>query len=137
MKPGVVKILANPKACQGCRACEAVCSLQHFGQVNPNATGIKINELNELGKFKQVICQQCIDMQCADVCPEKAITRDSYTGAVIIGESCSGCGACADACPIGAINIAEINGNRKAVKCDLCGGVPQCVAICPRQSLGW
>lgn len=137
MKPGVIKVSINPKACQGCRACESLCSLYHFGVVNPNATGIKISEQKELGKFKQIVCQQCIDMPCAEVCPEDAITRDSYSGAVVINDNCIGCGKCKEACPISAINIAELEGNKKAVKCDLCGGLPQCVSICPRQAIGW
>jgi len=137
MKPGVVKILSNSKACQGCRACEAVCSLNHFGLVNPNATGIKIIELEELGKFKQIECQQCVDMQCASACAQNAITRNSFTGAVEINENCNGCEKCVEACPIGAIQITKINEEMKVVKCDLCGGVPQCVLICPRQALSW
>lgn len=137
MKPGVIKVVTNPKTCQGCRACEAICSLQHFGYVNPDATSIKIKELGEMGKFTQTVCQQCIDMECAKACPENAIVRNSYSGAVIINESCNGCGNCADACQIHAITIVEVDGTNKALKCDLCGGLPQCIAACPRQSLSW
>lgn len=137
MKPGVVKVLTNPKSCQGCRACEAICSMQHFGIVNPNAAGIKIKELEELGKFSQIVCQQCIDMPCADACPDKAIKRNTYSGAVVIEDNCNACGKCADACPIHAIAIVELGEDKKAVKCDLCGGLPQCISMCPRQVLGW
>lgn len=137
MKPGVIKLRTNAKTCQGCRACESVCSLYHFDVINPTASGVQISELKELGKFRQVVCQQCLDMRCETVCPEKAITRDSYSGAVVINENCTGCGECIEACGIGAIRLAELNGNKRAVKCDLCGGLPQCVSICPRQALGW
>lgn len=137
MKPGVVKLNTHPKTCQGCRACEATCSAFHFGLVNPKATGIKIYELEELGKFKQVVCQQCIDMPCAVVCPTGAITRNRYSGAVEISAECNGCGNCIEACPIDAIQLAFIPTGLRAVKCDLCGGLPQCVSVCPRQALAW
>ncbi len=137
MKPGVIKVKVNPDLCQGCRACESICSVFHLGVVNPAATGIKIEEKEKLGHFKQTVCQQCIDMVCAEACPVNAISRDSFTGAVVIGDNCIGCGKCAEACPIDAINMIEVEGKNLAFKCDLCGGVPECVKICPRNALGW
>lgn len=136
MKPGVIKVRVNPDLCQGCRACESVCSVFHLGVVNPAATGIKIEE-EKLGHFNQNVCQQCLDMVCAEACPVNAISRDSFTGAVVIGDNCIGCGKCAKACPIDAINIIKVNNKKLAFKCDLCGGVPECVKICPRNALGW
>lgn len=137
MIPGVVKVMTNARACQGCRACEAVCSLKHYGVVNPSATGIKITEGKVPGKFAQTICQQCIDMPCAAVCPVEAIQKDGFTGAVAILDTCTGCGACVEACPIHAIQMAEVADQVRAIKCDLCGGIPECVEICPRQALSW
>lgn len=133
MKPGTIKIKVNPSVCQGCRVCESVCSLGHFGGINPAGTGIKIHEKEKLGTFKQIVCQQCMDMPCASACPEGIISRDRYSGAVVIGEGCTGCGKCREACPIDAIQMME----KQAVKCDLCGGLPQCVEACPRQALSW
>lgn len=137
MIPGVVKVLTHARACQGCRACEAVCALKHYGRVNPRATGIKIKEGKTLGSFSQTVCQQCLDMPCAEVCPVEAIQKDGFTGAVVIQETCTGCGACVAACPIQAIRMAELDDRTLAVKCDLCGGIPECVSICPRQALSW
>ncbi len=136
MKPGVIKVKVNPDQCQGCRACESVCSLFHLGQVMPDATGIRISEPS-LGHFEQTVCQQCIDMVCAEPCPVDTISRDAYSGAVVIGENCIGCGKCAEACPIGAISMITTDGKKMAFKCDLCGGLPECVKICPREALGW
>jgi len=137
MKPGTVKINSNTKTCQGCRACEAICSVHHFDEVNPRSTGIKIKETGEFGRFTHIVCQQCIDMPCSTVCGVKAISRDSFTGSVVISEDCTGCGDCIEACPIGAINMTSVAGKDIAFKCDFCGGIPQCVNICPRHSLSW
>ena len=138
MKAGVIKIKTNNNVCQGCRTCEAVCSLSHTQAVSPQTRGIQVKELNELGKFHLTICQQCIDMVCAASCPTGCIKRNAYSGAVeIIKEDCTGCGACAESCPISAIVMADLDGEIKPYKCDLCGGLPQCVSACPRQSLSW
>ena len=137
MKPGAIKIKMNPEVCQGCRVCEAVCSLNHFGAVSPSGTGIRVEEKEQLGTFNLFVCQQCFDLPCADVCPQNAIARNSYSGAVEVGEECNGCGACVDACPYNAIVISAVTGKERAVKCDLCGGLPVCFNACPRQVLSW
>jgi Fe-S-cluster-containing hydrogenase component 2 len=137
LKPGRVKLQLTEELCQGCRVCEALCSTYHFGLNNPYGTGIHIYEKEELGNFVQVACVQCVDMPCAQVCPTGAIIHNSYSGAVEITDACNLCAACADACPIHAIWIAPTHAISKAVKCDLCGGLPQCVSACPRQALAW
>lgn len=137
LKPGPVKLNLNPKMCQGCRACEALCSTFHFGFNNPLATGIRIYEQEKLGHFKQVACVQCLDAPCAAACPTGAIVHNSYSGAVEVTDACNRCGECVEACPIDAIWVVPVAAIQKAIKCDLCGGLPQCVAACPRQALSW
>lgn len=137
LKPGVIKVKTNKEVCQGCRTCEAVCSLNHTDAVSPQTRGIQISELGQLGKFKITVCQQCFDMPCAEACPENIIARNAYSGAVVIGEGCIGCGSCAEACPFSAIVMTDFDGEVKPFKCDLCGGLPECVSACPRQALSW
>jgi Fe-S-cluster-containing dehydrogenase component len=92
-------------------------------------------------------CQHCHDPACLDPCPTGAIRRDA-TGAVELdADLCTGCGACAKACPWDAIRMAprpaspggakpEI-GAQIAVKCDLCRGHdgPECVSACPTDAI--
>lgn len=137
MKPGVVKLKVNKEVCQGCRTCEAVCSLVHTEAVSPQFTGIQVKEQSELGRFELIACHQCFDIPCSKVCPTGCIARNAYSGAVEIGKDCVGCGACAEACPFGAIVMTELDGEIRPFKCDLCGGLPECVPACPRHALSW
>jgi len=67
-----------------------------------------------------------------------AISIDSRTGAVLIDESeCTACGDCVTHCPFNTNGrvIFVIAERGTAIKCDLCGGEPQCVEICPTDAL--
>lgn len=93
-------------------------------------------------------CQHCHDPACLDPCPTGAIQRDA-TGAVELdADLCTGCGACAKACPWEAIRMAprppSTDARRAAamsteiaVKCDLCRGLdgPECVSACPTDAI--
>jgi Fe-S-cluster-containing hydrogenase component 2 len=46
-------------------------------------------------------------------------------------DECIGCEACVQACPFGAIIALE----DKVVKCELCGGSPQCVRYCAAETI--
>ena len=77
-----------------------------------------------------VVCQQCEEPACANICPVQAISRDVDTDAVVVDyDLCVGCRMCVVACPFGA--VAFDMDRRQAIKCDLCGGVePWCVRFC-------
>jgi pyruvate formate lyase activating enzyme len=48
-----------------------------------------------------------------------------------VKENCTGCGACVDACPEGAI---ELVGERSRTNRDRCTGVGKCAQICPNEA---
>jgi Fe-S-cluster-containing hydrogenase component 2 len=123
-------IRVSPKKCKGCRLCEAMCSFSHTGTIAPTRSRIRIRSEPLKGKDVPVVCQQCKEEPCAAACPFGAIVRNSKQGILIINEDdCRACGSCIEACPFGAVFLDSESG--KAIKCDLCGGDPICVKMCP------
>ncbi|MGI6686321.1 MAG: 4Fe-4S dicluster domain-containing protein [Bacillota bacterium] len=123
-------IVMKPMECAGCRTCEMVCSVKHYGVSSPVRSQIRVVEWLKEGLCSPLTCLQCEEALCEKACPMKAISRDNKTGAKIIDEKlCVGCRMCVLACPVGGTAIHL--DTRKAMKCDLCGGDPQCVRFCP------
>ena len=128
-------LVANSLACTGCRTCETLCSLLKTGDINPELARLQIDRRPFEGRFVQSVCRQCSIPYCLNACPVEAIVISSKTGAVLIDErKCDGCEQCKAACPYGMI-IYDAR-KQKACKCDLCGGQPQCVRVCPMNALG-
>jgi carbon-monoxide dehydrogenase iron sulfur subunit len=126
-------ITVNPDKCTGCRLCELACSLRSVGEFNPARSRIRVIGFEELFCLP-VVCFQCEKSYCAEVCPASAIVSEQATGVVrVIKEKCTGCKICILACPFG--NIAFSSEEKIAVKCELCGGEPECVAFCPTRAL--
>lgn len=110
------------------------CSEKQSGGYNPRLALLKIRHINEGLIHEPVVCRQCHNPYCQTVCPVDAVERDEETGAVIIDpDKCTGCGLCAKYCYLGVICIN--NEEKKAQKCDLCGGSPACVRECPTGAL--
>ena len=53
-----------------------------------------------------IVCKQCENPACIDVCKPKAIARENDVIS-IDEDKCIGCGRCAKSCPFNAIFIAE------------------------------
>jgi Fe-S-cluster-containing dehydrogenase component len=96
-------------------------------------------------------CQHCENPTCMVGCPTGAIGRDPEGEVFIRPELCTGCSACAKACPWDNIQMAPRPKDAPrppvgtagdyaelAVKCDLCRDYeegPACVQACPTSSI--
>ena len=78
-------------------------------------------------------CLPSAGMLCLKVCLGGRLPPED-SGAVLIDRAkCTGCGLCAEACPVCAIVMDKQAGIAR--KCDLCGGDPACVRYCPTGAL--
>jgi phenylglyoxylate dehydrogenase beta subunit len=118
-----------------CTACRTKCSQikRHKGE---EGTGIKEIHAASVNAHTAYICNQCSEAACLDHCPTGAITKSTADGIVRIDQTkCLGCGLCDLSCPYGGIDFGP--GSKKASKCDLCDGEPQCVDACPAHALSF
>ena len=124
-------ILIYPEKCTGCRICEMICSFTKAEAFSSYRSRVRILKIEEEGIDLPMMCLHCEDPICSDVCPVGAIWKEE-SGLVKLDSSlCRGCHACMFVCPFGAISIDD----GYMVKCDLCGGDPQCVKWCPTEAL--
>jgi Fe-S-cluster-containing dehydrogenase component len=138
--------------CTRCGHCTATCAASH-GTARLERRGEKLvvtlrnaESVASAALLLPSACQHCHEPACLDPCPTGAIRRLA-TGAVELdAERCTGCGACAKACPWDAIRMAPRPGGGRAadgpsatvaVKCDLCRGLdgPECVSACPTDAI--
>jgi len=127
------KILVDAGECCGCRYCEMVCSFHHEGRFSPSLSRVTVEKEDRYGFDYPVFCHQCDTCPPVEACPTGALRRTSQGTVQVEEASCTGCGACVDACPFNAI---KLNGSRPIV-CDLCGGEPVCVERCPTKALSF
>lgn len=123
-------IHCNIRLCVGCRMCEVTCSLFHFGAVSPALSRIRVAKLEEIGIDMAVSCLSCEEKPCLE-CPSDALSVGQRGEIRLEGDLCSGCGTCAEECPVGAIGVHD----ELPLFCDLCDGSPSCVDSCPADAL--
>ena len=121
--------------CIACGKCELACAFAHGTEGKPAVSRINITRRGpELGT--PVICYQCDTAACAAICPTQALVRNPETGAIDMDRGrCISCRMCVAACPFG--NMLWDETYHCVQKCDLCGGDPQCVPLCPTGAIAW
>lgn len=146
-------VIGNPARCVGCRRCELACTEYNEGKSHPAIArvnvrrnwgfgpgGVQLGYWRGEGRFGnhrviQDTCRQCPHpVPCQLACPYDAIEVIPQLNARVINqEKCQGCRTCQRACPWGMTTFDEEI--KKATKCHLCNGDPECVKACPSGAL--
>ncbi|RLF33515.1 MAG: 4Fe-4S dicluster domain-containing protein [Thermoplasmata archaeon] len=125
-------VKAIPEKCCGCVMCEVVCSMKHWNVVNSYRSGIRVEKKNVIEDVPFVCSHgHLCNFECIDACKFDAMKKNDAGIVYVDYENCTGCRACERACPLHAVWIHE----KKAYKCDLCGGDPECVKFCSQDAL--
>lgn len=97
--------------CIDCKLCEEACE-ERYGARRLTLGGYQIGMLDFI-----YTCRTCTDQRCIDPCAYDSIKYDQQTREVVINEAtCTGCTACAQSCPYGAIDMVEIEAEAPAFK---------------------
>jgi CRP-like cAMP-binding protein/thioredoxin reductase/Fe-S-cluster-containing hydrogenase component 2 len=149
-------LLIDEALCVRCDNCEKACAETHGGisrlnrEAGPTFANVHV----------PTSCRHCEHPHCMADCPPDAIHR-AENGEVYIDDTCIGCENCKNNCPYGVIQMsakppkkpgllgwllfgagpgpgqdksAKAEGQKKAVKCDMCKDIPggaACVRACP------
>lgn len=152
-------LVIDQDACVRCGQCTRACASSHDdGIARMRRSGPRL--LARLGTagapaspwLLAQACQHCTSPACLPDCPTAAITRGPDGVVKIDPALCTGCGACAKACPWDAVEMGVRRPGTPAppppasgtpfetvaVKCDLCAGSrggPACAESCPTEAL--
>jgi Fe-S-cluster-containing dehydrogenase component len=119
----------DPRRCVACGHCENVCAFRQSNDFDRHFSSIRVNHYPEQSVCLPLTCVHCTVAWCMEVCPAGAIARNPETRAAEIDPArCIGCKMCMLACPFGAVHFDPRR--EVCIKCDLCGGDPQCVKHC-------
>jgi len=132
------RLIVDINKCTGCRSCVLACSFTKERVFNPELARIMVLKFETAGVDAPLFCQQCEEPRCVEACSRDAIVRQPESGILVIdAAACDGCGICLVACPYAAIfkSPGETKKEDRILKCDLCGGTPECVDWCETAAL--
>ncbi|HEY1815019.1 MAG TPA: 4Fe-4S binding protein [Kofleriaceae bacterium] len=99
--------------CIDCKLCEEACE-ERYGAKRLTLGGYQLGMLDFI-----YTCRTCTDQRCVDPCAYDSIRYDVERKEVVINEAtCTGCTACAQSCPYGAIDMVEIEPDAPQFKPD-------------------
>lgn len=126
--------------CIGCKGCQASCKMTNNVGLGSNRMSVKTIENGknypETAKyFIPIMCQQCEEPACVEVCPTGACYISDGDNGILIDESlCIGCKSCNRECPY---EVNTFNEELRVMdKCTMCvdereaGETPACVKNC-------
>ena len=123
-KKKIVKtIKINADECNGCRACEVICSAFHatpkYSSNNPARSRIRV--------IRDPLRDMYVPVYAGEYAPAECMGRDKY---VIDGKEYDECAFCRAACP--SRDIFKEPDSGLPLKCDMCEGEdePLCVKWC-------
>lgn len=126
--------------CNGCKACTIACGVENGNTPTEHRTEVKQSSI-KVGKKEYVmslpmLCNQCEEPSCVNVCPTEATYKREEDGIVAIdSETCIGCNYCIKACPYEGVRF-ENSETAIVDKCNFCvhrtskGMLPACVETC-------
>ncbi len=97
--------------CIDCKQCEIACE-ERYGVRRLTLGGYQLGMLDFV-----YTCRTCTDQRCIDPCAYDSIKYDERRKEVVINEAtCTGCTACAQSCPYGAIDMVDIDEDSPLVR---------------------
>lgn len=131
----VIKLKGIAANCTGCLMCEIACSAYHGCGSNPLYSVVRVKSAEPLSvkrRYQHTPMHCTLCNQCVEACPEGALTIAD--GMVKWdADKCQGHGDCFEVCPLDVVAWDERL--KQPLFCDHCNGDPQCVEMCPEDAI--